>query len=375
MCIVCHCRSVYVTEHLRYHHQPQSQPLFTMENSTVNQSQSALNDTTLPIDESTTDVHFYLSLCIGGFGAVDNLLVILVLSSSPLLRGKIVNMFIINQSLIDLASSIVMMANTMTTFLEPYKKFYGILGYMRCILWHNSLFMWGLFSASTFNLVGLTIDRYVKIVHPMWYKKHCLKRHSVIAMSCAWGISIGLKMVVKIPTSYVDDNHDCNSDKQWPSAQFRQGVAIILFCVEYFIPFLIILSCYVRIVLALCRHLKPAANMSMGASDGREMFFTKALKNTLTTLALVASFYVVCWTTNEIYLVMYYFGYQVQWFSLGPKLSMSMVYFNLCVNPIIYGFTYKPFQERMKSFFIGGDMAGSRNIHTPSSSMSTTYIQ
>ncbi len=358
----------------------QSLPIFRMENSTINQSQSSANFTSPPTDVESVDVQLHLSICIGGFGAVDNSIVILVLGSSPFLRGKIVNMFIINQSLIDLANSVIIMAHTMTFILDPHMKFYGIMGYMKCILWYNGLFKWGLFTASTFNLVGLTIDRYVKIVHPLYYKKHCLKSHSMVAMSCAWVIGVGLKMVVKIPTSYVDDNHDCKPDKQWPSDQFRDIVAIITLCIEYFIPLLILISCYLCIVLALRKQLNPNVNMGLGASSGREMFFTKALNNTMTTLVLVAFFYVVCWTTNKVYLAMYYFGYKVKWLNLGPKISKNLVYFNLCVNPIIYGFTYKPFQERMMSFFnrnggipsVTSDITSSGNITTLSTS--TTCI-
>ncbi len=333
-----------------------------MENCTANQSFTSLEPvfTTLQADEAEIvsvehpqyDVQLYLSLFIAGFGIIDNVLVAVVLSSSSFLRGKIVNMFIINQSLVDFVTSSVVVAETLTNLLlRSHRKIHGIKGDILCLLWYTGIFRWGMFNVSSFNLAGLTIDRYVKIVCPMWYKKHCRKRHSVIAMVMAWVIGLGLKSLVKIPTSYVDHNDECHVTKRWPSPHLKDAVVIISLFIEYFIPLLILISCYLCIVFVLRKQLKPANDSRMGATPGREVLFSKALKNTMTTLVLVALFYVICLTSNHVYLAINYFGYKVNWLSLGPRISKNLVNFNLCVNPIIYGFTYKPFQHRMKSFF------------------------
>ncbi len=111
---------------------------------------------------------------IGSIGVLDNALVLFVMFSYKRMMKEHNNFYIINQSIIDMFASLFLLATLHdcgnTTVLE------GISGELYCRLWRNKLFLWGCLLSSTYNIVGLTMDRYAgdiitrtsKLVITLW---------------------------------------------------------------------------------------------------------------------------------------------------------------------------------------------------------------
>ena len=105
---------------------------------------------------------------IGCVGVLDNTIVLIVMFSSPQMRKSITNLFIINQSFIDLcAASFLIASTTISSNKVPYT---GIRAEIYCRWWLNKLPQWSLFVSSTYNLVGMTLERYIAVLHPIWHK-------------------------------------------------------------------------------------------------------------------------------------------------------------------------------------------------------------
>ena len=125
----------------------------------------------------------YMSVTIGCVGILGNGLAMLTLGSSATLRKKTVNRFILNQSFIDFLTAILLMATALTL---PYKEpLYGISGILFCYLWDSTVILWCLFVTSSCNLLVMTTERYLKIVHPFWYRKSVFTRHCIMGMIAA----------------------------------------------------------------------------------------------------------------------------------------------------------------------------------------------
>ena len=82
--------------------------------------------------------------------------------------------FLINtscfQSLLDCASALVFLISTVT-IADVYKIHNtGILGWIECHLWNSELIYFGLFVSSTWNIVVLTIERFVSFGFPLVLK-------------------------------------------------------------------------------------------------------------------------------------------------------------------------------------------------------------
>ncbi len=92
-------------------------------------------------------------------GIIGNAFAIFILASSKELRRKIINVLLINQSAIDLTASIFTIA------CGPNKEFVfgnfsGIAGQLYCRIWAPKLPMWAMFTASSYNLVLINLERY-----------------------------------------------------------------------------------------------------------------------------------------------------------------------------------------------------------------------
>lgn len=79
--------------------------------STVNVTEGPTPPTTSLEGVSMAGMAHIVYICIGIVGLLDNLFVLVVLAGTSRLRRKVTIMFIINQSLIDLAVSIIMIAS------------------------------------------------------------------------------------------------------------------------------------------------------------------------------------------------------------------------------------------------------------------------
>ena len=74
------------------------------------------------------------------------------------------------QSLLDFTSSLLLLVSTRT--ITDFKKVYhtGIIGWMECHIWKTEFIHYGLFLSSTWNIVILTIERFVFMMPKMHAK-------------------------------------------------------------------------------------------------------------------------------------------------------------------------------------------------------------
>ena len=129
----------------------------------------------------------------------------------------------------------------------------------------------------------------------------------------------------------------------WPSPLFKSiwGVWLVIF--SFIIPLLILSYCYGRIVWVLTRRID--SKLSSSGSNGT---FHVARTNTIKTLLTVALCFVICWSTNQIYYLMYNLGYEVDWNSTYFNFTVLMTFINSTINPFIYLIKYKDFQEVLR---------------------------
>ena len=77
--------------------------------------------------------------------------------------------------------------------------------------------------------------------------------------------------------------------------------------------------------------------------------FEIARTNTIKTLLLVALCFVICWSSNQIYYLMYNFGFNVDWNSSFYQFTVVMAFLNCTINPFIYLAKYQDFQTALTS--------------------------
>ena len=123
--------------------------------------------------------------------------------------------------------------------------------------------------------------------------------------------------------------------------------------VQFIGPVIILIFCYGRIAWTLTRRIDSNLGTSEFSTSEVEnkinKKFQKARNNTIKTVLLVGICFIICWVNDEVYLLMYFLGYDADWNSLYYKFCVSMVYINCTVNPLVYLIKYKDYQRAFKS--------------------------
>ena len=135
-----------------------------------------------PAWQLATIIEFYFQyvlIAIGVFGTANNATVLyaLIAENAQNTKKHAINSLIINQNLLDFCSCILLVV---TYSIGMRTDLTGALGYFLCTVFISDNAIYCTLNASVINLVALTIERYLKVVHPFWSKKH-LKRWMIRA--------------------------------------------------------------------------------------------------------------------------------------------------------------------------------------------------
>jgi 7 transmembrane receptor (rhodopsin family) len=170
-----------------------------------------------------------LVIIIAVIGAVANGLVALVIGLSKQLKKDKYNVLFLNQMALDMYSC------TMLTVVQVVKmvnlQLYGSWGYWLCMIILDEMLLWIGLNGSTANLVVIAIERYIKIVHPIWHKNHFRPQMIYAAVAFTWIDGIALNVPLLAATTGVA-NGRCMSYAYWSSDQ-----AAYIYGIWYFVFF------------------------------------------------------------------------------------------------------------------------------------------
>ena len=137
----------------------------------------------------------------------------------------------------------------------------------------------------------------------------------------------------------------------WPSVLVNRAFGVFLIFVQFIIPLFILMYCYGRIVWVLTRRI--ATNVGSNSSGNKMEAvirdkFLLARTNTIKTFLLVGLCFIICWSNDQIFFLMYNLGYDVNFNGTYYKFNVSMVFVNCTVNPFIYLVKYKDYQQALR---------------------------
>ena len=295
-------------------------------------------------------------LCIGSIGVFGNTMVLWVIFSFTSMRRRMTNMFIINQTLVDLVVSLILTAAYASKLANTYDLSAPGADIL-CRLWLSQAFLWGVFMVSTYNLVAVTIERYMKVVHPIVHRNSFTKRKALIVIAAVWIWGLFFTLVTTIPTTKIVYGA-CWIFSIWPNDAWQRFVGLLTLVVQFFIPVTVMAFAYIRMILVL---RSKAISVTAGpaplarvqgehsTATAHEKSLSRMQKNLLKTLMVVTAGFVLCWSWNQFFFLLMNLGYPLDWYT-HPfyHFSVMMAYTNSCINPIIYLFKYQEFQKGAK---------------------------
>ncbi len=316
--------------------------------STTDISTEYLNWT--PTIESTTDISHCrvantVNALLGCFGILGNGLVIyVILRYKPMLK-HFNNLYIINQSIIDFVSSILMLMHTPICNLTPDLR--GVSGPLYCLLYTSRVFYWLSVMASTYNLVLLTCDRYMSVVHVVWYKTSMTKKRVYMLLAITWFIGFIIYFPWGIASSGIV-NEVCYTWTlySYPSTRIVLGIFNLL--ITFPIPTVIMVCCYIKMAAVLKNQGKVSPSHSSHVEKQRQDKMNKARINILVTMTIMGLCFVCCWASSSIYYFLYTLGYPFQRDTAFYQFTVYATNFNSLINPILYVIFYKQFKKAVK---------------------------
>ena len=333
-----------------------------------------------------------IKIVIGVTGLVGNLLVVVVVYKYTKLFQQVNAVYIINQSFIDAVVSALLIAVCLHRQYPSYQQ-KGFKNELLCKLWHSQILLWGLMTSSTYNLMAISIDRYMAIVHPMWHKVSFTKAKANASVVVIWMLGVAFTGSFVIPTTGLM-NGRCIVSHFWPSKEIAIFVGVLQVIVTMILPIIVHCNCYIRILITLRKRVTQVvpANLPDDEMDTRDTFEEtvisstqqstdnlpsisggrrisqgkfvrarirrfamvphdslislnqKAKRNVIKILAIVTICYFICWVPNKIYISMFMMG-KISSFGHFFQATVIMVFINCCINPIIYIAKYDAFKK------------------------------
>ena len=177
-------------------------------------------------------------------------------------------------------------------------------------------------------------------------------------------------------------SHECLLYTYWPSHLFSSAFGVFLIFIQFIIPLIILVYCYGRIVWNLSKrigsylnsydswsHSKASTTETVVNSSSNDKF-QLARKNTIKTFLLVGIFFIICWSNNQVYYLMYNLGFEVDWNSTYYQFTVLMVFLNCTINPFIYLAKYRDYQIALMKLFGKGETKSGQESEIKRSNLS-----
>ncbi|XP_072033352.1 alpha-1A adrenergic receptor-like [Amphiura filiformis] len=323
------------------------------------------------------DVEYFtmcFKLAVGLIGLVGNLLVVLVLTQ---LRSHSFKFLIGSQAVIDLLTSSALTIHTFTQIYPgipypvppPGNNFFG---HLHCMFWYSGIFMFCLFAMSTYNLLAITIERYMAVVHAMWYRTTFSSKKAMLLGLVAWLLAPLIQLIYGLP-QYDYKNGQCLYVVLSPTLLAVLGA--MTFFWDFFIPCVIMGVCFTRICLVIYKQDKDARSLQgheantmsstvSGSVVEKEMgdqpkkkkdsaADMRRSRNVTKTFLIVYLAFVLCWITNQVLFLQFNLGGYVHFGRPENHFANSLAILNSACNPFIYVLHLKQYRDKLKSFFCG----------------------
>lgn len=202
--------------------------------------------------------------------------------------------------------------------------------------------------ASIFFLMVISIDRCISVIMPVWSQNHRTPRLAIFIALAVWAASliVSLPYFIFRTTDLKEPNGtviNCYNDfgldhDETYAVGIRKYSAVIWarFVIGFFLPFSVIVICYITIAIRLSRNRLATSS--------------KPFK---IIIAVIVCF-IICWFPYHVFSFLELAVYvredcpgKLQ--SIGVPITSSLAFINSCVNPILYVFVGRDFKEKFRT--------------------------
>ncbi|MEQ2168469.1 hypothetical protein GOODEAATRI_014737, partial [Goodea atripinnis] len=260
-----------------------------------------------------------------------NLLVIISISYFRQLQTP-TNMLLLSLATSDLLVGLLVMPVEALRFIEPC----WLLGDIMCAL--SYIVGFTLTSASVGNMVLISIDRYVAICFPLQYSTKITRSKIEVSVSLCWACSVLYNgLILKDHLRQPDRYNSCYGECL-VVINYISGTIDLVF--TFIVPCSAIVILYMRVFVEAVSQAR--AMQSRVTAGTVKVTAKKSERKAARTLGIVIFMFLVTFCP-------YYYpslaGQDISNSASSWAIVSWMVYFNSCLNPLIYAFFYPWFRK------------------------------
>ena len=275
---------------------------------------------------------------VGVVGTAGNALILYALVVSKQYKK---HMLILNQNALDLFSCFFLVIIYSLKLCNIHLT--GTTGYWLCMtILSENLIWWGT-NGSTINLAIVTVDRYLKVIHPVWSKKWLRSWVIYSAMAFAWLVGIVYNTTIVFTTSVVVDGV-CYGYAIFENALQETAYYIWYLMSFYVIILAIFIFCYWRILVAIRRQASVMAGYS-GPSATVQAQSHQMQSNVIKTMVFVSVFYAITWLPGNLYYFQLTVDRNQTFIDSRYYVTMFVGFCYTCANPFIYATKFDPVRK------------------------------
>ena len=181
---------------------------------------------------------------IGSVGTFANGFVLLALLRARQSRRKNINVFIINQTFLDLLSCLFLIFTVV--FTNRFETTSITVKWIICLLFKTRTIVAVVSYSSIFGLVVITVERYVKVVYPVAHRNHYRRWMTYAGVILPWVNGVCCYLIPAWATASLVDGKCLTF--QWPSPAMFIAYTITMFVLHYVLPPALFFFAYCRIV-------------------------------------------------------------------------------------------------------------------------------
>ena len=287
-----------------------------------------------------------LLLLVGTVGFLSNILVCVTILKARFLHD-VTHYLILNLAISDGLCCLSFGADMFMDLLQyPNNNTGEFAEVLHCRLIYGNYLFQSFAYTSAYNLVIISLERYIGIVTPLKYVRLCTKVNTCMAIIFAWVLGFCAYLVHLIGVQYsnaclVYRHNRCKlvHDWEWHFVPFIAG---------FVVPLVVMFWAYFQIIKAL----KQSSNTQNVSAQVRESL--EAKKRVVHLMLIVTVTYIILYIpTQPLYMIIV--TIKMNSFEVSPLgilltdvFSKLPVLLNSVVNPFIYAFKYKKFRKGVR---------------------------
>ena len=218
-----------------------------------------------------------------------------------------------------------------------------------CRLWLSTDIFISFATSSGYNLLFLSIERYLAITRPLTYDEQRIKSKLYILIPAIW-IS-GFVLVLPDPFLFKVEDGMC----LYTAGTLSRKIILLIYIYYIFNGF-IFLGCtmlflYAHMGIVIWRSQKLQKQITSKSTTKNDTL-GKAQTNIFFTCVVLLVLFMTCWAVNQLN-TMLYVGGAIPFSRTMFDISSLLIVFNSVVNPFIYTIRYEEFQHHLKLLIFG----------------------